>query len=124
MPPTTEPLATVDTYIRAHPPTVQAILQTFRQTVQKAAPAAVEAMSYGVPTFKLHGKNLVSFGAAKSHIGFYPTPSGVALVKDELAGYKSAKGSIQFPLDQPLPLALIRKVVKFRVQEENAKRQA
>ena len=118
------PPPTIDQFIRAYPAEVQLRLQTIRQIVQKAAPGAVEAMSYGVPTFKLHGKNLVSFGAAKSHIGFYPTPSGVTAVKDELGAYKFAKGSIQFPLDQPLPAALIRKIVKFRVQEENAKRKA
>ena len=118
------PPPTIDQFIRAYPAEVQLRLQTIRQIVQKAAPGAVEAMSYGVPTFKLHGKNLVSFGAAKSHIGFYPTPSGVAAVKDELGAYKFAKGSIQFPLDQPLPVALIRKIVKFRVQEENQKRKA
>ncbi len=114
----------IDQYIRAYPKEVQPILQTMREIVKKAAPGAVEALSYGVPTFKLHGKNLVSFGAAKSHIGFYPTPSGVAAVQDELAAYKSAKGSIQFPLDQPLPVALIRKIVKFRVQELNQKHKA
>ena len=114
----------IDQFIHAYPAEVQARLQTIRQIVQKAAPGAVEALSYGVPTFKLHGKNLVSFGASKGHIGFYPTPSGVAAVQDELAGYKLAKGSIQFPLDQPLPTALIRKIVKFRVQEENKKHKA
>lgn len=114
----------IEQYIRAYPEPVQKRLQTIRRTIRAEAKEAVETLSYGVPTFKLHGKNLVSFGAAKSHIGFYPTPSGVAAVQAELTGYTFAKGSIQFPLDKPLPVTLIRKIVKFRVQEENKKRAA
>jgi len=85
-----------------------------RQTIQKAAPSATEAISYQIPTFKLSG-NLVHFAAFKKHIGFYPGAAGIAAFQDELVGYKSAKGSVQFPLDKPLPLALVSKIVKFRV---------
>ncbi len=116
------PVETIDDYIARFPPEVQALLQTFRQTVRAAAPEAVEAITYQVPTFKLYGKNLVSFGAAKNHIGFYPTPAGVAPFEKELAGYNTAKGSIQFPMDKKQPVALIRKIVKYRVQAEKKKR--
>lgn len=91
--------------------------------VRKAAPEAEEAISYGIPTFKLHG-NLVHFAAFKNHIGFFPAPSGIAAFKKELAAYKGAKGSVQFPLDQPLPLALITKIVKFRVKENTDKKKS
>jgi uncharacterized protein YdhG (YjbR/CyaY superfamily) len=115
---------TIDDYIKAFPTEVQSRLQTFRRTIKEEAPEAVEALSYQMPTFKLYGKNLVHFAAAKNHIGFYPTPSGVAAFTDELAAYKTAKGSIQFPMDRPLPLPLIRKIVRFRVKEEKKKRKA
>ncbi len=118
------PVATTDEDIARFPKDVQRLLQTFRRTIHEAAPEAEEGISYQMPTFKLYGKNLVHFAAAKNHIGFYPTPSGVAAFPKELAGYKTAKGSIQFPLDQPLPLPLIRKIVKFRVQSMKKKRKA
>ena len=92
------------------------MLQQLRATVQKSAPDATETIKYGIPTFVLH-ENLVHFAACARHIGFYPSPSGIAAFKKELAGYKSAKGSVQFPLDEPMPLALIAKIVKFRVKE-------
>ncbi len=92
------------------------MLEQLRATVQKSAPAATETIKYGIPTFVLH-ENLVHFAAFARHIGFYPSPSGIAAFKKELAGYKSAKGSVQFPLDEPMPLALIAKIVKFRVKE-------
>ena len=82
----------------------------------QAAPAAQEAIRYGIPTFVLHG-NLVHFGAFRTHIGFYPTPSAIAAFKDELAAYATAKGSVRFPLHQPLPLDLITRIVQFRVEE-------
>jgi uncharacterized protein YdhG (YjbR/CyaY superfamily) len=116
--------ATIDEYISALPEEVQGRLQTFRRTIQAAAPEAVEAIGYNIPAFKLNGKTLVQFGAGKNHIGFYPTPAGVEAFKKELAAYKSAKGSIQFPMDKPLPLPLIRKIVKFRVKEEKKKRKS
>nr|MBP9057258.1 DUF1801 domain-containing protein [Polaromonas sp.] len=88
--------------------------QKLRTTILNLAPGATEAMSYQIPTFKLNG-NLVHFAAFKKHIGFYPGAAGIAAFQDELAGYKSAKGSVQFPLDQALPLDLVKKIVKFRV---------
>jgi len=106
----------IDQYIASFPSSVQEKLQSLRQTIQAAAPQATEAISYQLPTFKLKG-NLVHFAAFKNHIGFYPAPSGIAAFEPELTQYKHAKGSVQFPLDQPLPLKLIAKIVKFRVKE-------
>ena len=106
----------MDAYIASFPPEVQAILQALRRTIRAAAPEAEETISYAIPTFKLHG-NLVHFAAFPHHIGFYPGPSGIAHFQPELAAYKSAKGSVQFPLDQPLPLELISRMVRFRVAE-------
>ena len=111
---------TIDAYIAGFPEDVQAILQQVRRTIHEAAPEATEAISYGMPTFKLHG-NLVHFAAFKNHIGFYPVPSGMEAFKDELAAYKQGKGSVQFPLDKPMPLDLIRRIVDFRVQESKGK---
>lgn len=110
----------IDRYIAEFPKDVQGILQTVRKTIQKAAPDAVEGMKYGIPTFMQNG-NLVHFGGFKSHIGFYPAPSGIERFKKELSRYKGAKGSVQFPLDKAMPLALITKIVKFRVKEEALK---
>ena len=104
----------IDTYIAQFPDDVQARLQKLRTTILNLAPGATEAMSYQIPTFKLNG-NLVHFAAFKKHIGFYPGAAGIAAFQDELAGYKSAKGSVQFPLDQALPLDLVKKIGKFRV---------
>lgn len=112
---------TIDEYIAGYPPDVQAILHKIRATVQKAAPGAEEKINYGVPTFTLDGRNLVHFGAAKKHIGFYPTPSAIEAFKDELSVYEGAKGSVQFPLDKPVPVQLITKMVKFKVKEIQAK---
>ena len=109
----------IDTYIAQFPDDVQARLQKLRTTILKLAPGATEAMSYQIPTFKLNG-NLVHFAAFKKHIGFYPGAAGIAAFQDELAGYKSAKGSVQFPLDQALPLDLVKKIVKFRVAQNLA----
>lgn len=111
---------TIDEYIAAFPGDVQEILQQVRQTIRAAAPEAEEAMAYGIPTFRLNG-NLVHFGGFKRHIGFYPAPSGIEAFKEELAQYSQSKGSLQFPLDQPMPYDLIRRVTLFRV-EENLKR--
>ena len=110
---------TIDAYIAAFPQDVQAILQRIRQTIHDAAPEATEAISYGMPTFKLHG-NLVHFAAFKNHIGFYPVPSGIAAFQEELSAFKQGKGSVQFPLDKPLPFDLMRRIVQFRVQENRA----
>ena len=108
---------TIDEYIAAFPADVQAILEKVRKTIRKAAPDAEEAMKYAIPTFVLNG-NLVHFAAFERHIGLYPGPSGIAAFAKELAGYKSAKGSVQFPLDQPIPYDLIARIVKFRVEEQ------
>ena len=110
---------TIDAYIAGFPEDVQAILQQVRRTIHEAAPEATEAISYQMPTFKLHG-NLVHFGAFKNHIGFYPVPSGMTAFEEELAAYKQGKGSVQFPLNKPMPLDLIRRIVEFRVQESKA----
>jgi uncharacterized protein YdhG (YjbR/CyaY superfamily) len=108
---------TIDAYVATFPKEVQGILEKIRQTIRKAAPGAVEAISYQIPTFKLNGKNLVHFAAWKDHIGFYATPSGNAAFKKELSHYKVAKGSIQFPLEQPIPYDLVTKMVLFRMKE-------
>jgi len=107
---------TTDEYIQTFPKETREILENIRQTIKKTAPGAEEAISYQIPTFKLNG-NLVHFAAFKNHIGFYPAPSGSAAFKTELSVYKSGKGSVQFPMDKPMPLALIKKIVKYRVKE-------
>ena len=106
----------IDEYIAGFPQDVQEILKKIRSTIEKAAPEAQETISYQMPTFTLSG-NLVYFAAFKKHIGFYPTPTGTEKFQKELSVYKGGKGSIRFPLDQPIPLALISKIVKFRVKE-------
>jgi uncharacterized protein YdhG (YjbR/CyaY superfamily) len=111
---------TIDEYIAAYPPDVQAILQQVRATIREAAPGAQEAIKYQLPTFVLHG-NLVHFGAFQKHIGFYPAPRGLEEFKQELSAYKGSKGAVQFPLDQPIPYELIRRITEFRVQENLAK---
>jgi len=112
--------ATIDEFIAGFPEDVQVILQKIRTTIQKAAPSAKEAINYGIPTFTLNG-NLVHFSAFKNHIGFYPTPGALLAFKKELASYKGAKGSVQFPFDKPIPYSLISKIVKYRVKEATAK---
>ena len=112
----TSPAQGMEDYIKGFPPEVQTILQELRSAIRKAAPEAEETIGYGIPTFKLKG-NLVHFGAYKNHIGFYPAPSGVEAFQKELSVYEGAKGSIKFPIDQPLPLALVTRIVKFRVKE-------
>lgn len=107
---------TIDEYISMFPDEVQVLLQSLRQVIKKAAPSAKEKISYQMPTFDFYG-NLVHFAAYKNHIGFYPAPSGIEAFKQELSGYKGAKGSVQFPLNQPLPLELISKIVAYRVSE-------
>ena len=106
----------IDAYIATFPPETQAILEDIRATIRAAAPDAVEKISYQMPTFALEG-NLVHFAAFKNHIGFYPTPSGTEAFKEEIARYRAGKGSIQFPLDEPMPLDLITRIVKMRVAE-------
>jgi uncharacterized protein YdhG (YjbR/CyaY superfamily) len=106
----------IDQYISAFPKGVQDRLKQIRTTIRKVAPDAEEAIRYGIPTFRLNG-NLVHFAAFKNHIGFYPAPAGIEKFKKELSAYESAKGSVRFPLDKAVPLALISKIVKFRVQD-------
>ena len=106
----------MDEYIAGFPHDVQEILEKIRMTIRKAAPDAEETIKYQMPTFTLKG-NLVHFGAFAKHIGFYPASTGIEKFKNELSVYKRAKGSVQFPLDQPIPFALISKIVKFRVKE-------
>lgn len=113
-------ITTIDAYIATFPVSTQALLQQMRNTITKAAPKAEETISYGMPTFKLQG-NLVHFAGYKNHIGFYPAPSGIEAFADELKKYKTSKGAIQFPVDEKLPLALVTKIVKFRVKENLAK---
>ena len=108
--------ANIDEYIRQFPPETQLVLNELRQLISEAAPQAQEKISYQMPTFYLKG-NLVHFAAYKNHIGFYPAPSGIAAFQKELSTYKGAKGSVQFPLNKPLPLDLIREIVEFRVNE-------
>lgn len=105
----------IDGYIATFPADVRKALEEVRTTIQKAAPKAEEVISYDIPTFRLNG-NLVHFAAYTRHIGFYPGAAGIEAFKKEIASYKSAKGSVQFPLDQPLPLGLITKIVKYRVK--------
>ena len=107
---------TIDEYIAGFPPEVRRLLRQVRATIRKAAPKAEEKISYQIPTFFLHG-NLVHFGAFKNHIGFYPAPMGLKEFQKELSKYEGAKGSVRFPLDQPMPLALITRIVKFRVRK-------
>jgi uncharacterized protein YdhG (YjbR/CyaY superfamily) len=111
---------TIDEYIQDFPENIQNLLQQVRKTISSAAPGAEEAISYAIPTFKLNG-NLVHFAAFKNHIGFYPAPTGLKEFQKDLSPYAQGKGSAQFPLDQPLPLELITKIVKYRVQENLAK---
>jgi len=111
---------TIDGYIETFPESVQKLLEEMRATIKTAAPEAEEKISYQMPTFFLKG-NLVHFAAYKKHIGFYPTPSGIQAFQKELSIYKNSKGSVQFPIDQPLPLELVRRIVQFRAAE-NLKR--
>ncbi len=106
----------IDVYIATFPEETQKILEKLRATIKAAAPDAEEKISYQMPTFALNG-NLVHFAAFKNHIGLYPTPSGTEAFKRELSIYQGTKGSIKFPIDKPLPLKLISKIVKFRVAE-------
>lgn len=106
----------IDDYILHFSSEVQEILQTLRKVIKEVAPNATEKISWQMPTFVLHG-NLVHFAAHKNHIGFYPAPSAIIAFKDELSEYKGAKGSVQFPLNKTIPYELIKRIVKFRVDE-------
>lgn len=112
---------TIDEYIATFPKNVQDILQELRKVIKEAAPEAKEAISYGMPTFKLNG-NLVHFAAYKNHIGFYPAPSGIDSFKEKLAKYRTGKGTLQFPIDEPIPFELMKEVVRVRVKENLSKK--
>jgi uncharacterized protein YdhG (YjbR/CyaY superfamily) len=114
---------TIDEYIAGFPEDVRFILEKIRLIIREAAPESFETMNYGIPTF-VYGGNLVHFAAYKKHIGFYPAPSGIEKFKEELAAYEWAKGSVQFPLEKPIPYDLIRKIVEFRVSENLEKNRA
>jgi len=110
----------IDKYIASFPKDVKPYLEAMRKTIKSAAPGADEAMAYGIPTFKLRGRNLVHFAAFKSHVGFYPTPSAIIAFKKELAPYKQSKGAVQFPIDKPIPLDIVKEIVKYRVRENES----
>ena len=112
---------TIDEYIKAFPDDVQRILEKMRKTIRDAAPGALEEISYQMPAFKLNGA-LVYFAAFKNHIGFYPTSSGIKQFKKELSRYQGGKGSVQFPIEKPIPYDLVKKIVIFRMKENQGKR--
>lgn len=113
---------TIDEYIAMFPRNVQDILDKLRRVISESAPEAVETINYRMPTFKLNGGNLVHFAAFKNHIGFYPTPSAITAFKKELSIYKQAKGSVQFLIDKPIPFDIVKKIVKYRVKENEKKK--
>jgi uncharacterized protein YdhG (YjbR/CyaY superfamily) len=110
----------IDEYIALFPKEVRDKLSELRELIRETAPEAEETISYKMPTFRLNGI-LVHFAAYKNHIGFYPTPSGIEAFKDELSIYKPSKGSVRFPIEEPLPFDIIRKIVDYRVKENNSK---
>ena len=114
----------IDEYIADFPEEIQSLLNQIRSTIKQAAPDAEESIGYGMPAYKTHGKPLVYFAAFKNHIGFYATPTGHAEFAMELSKYKQGKGSVQFPIDQPMPLKLITQIVEFRVIENQKKAKA
>lgn len=111
--------ASIDEYIAGFPPETQVVLEEMRALVRSAAPQATETISYAMPTFDLNGRHLVHFAGYERHIGLYPVPSGIEAFRAELGPYKHGKGSVQFPLGQPLPTDLIRRIVEFRVSESS-----
>jgi uncharacterized protein YdhG (YjbR/CyaY superfamily) len=108
---------TVDEYIAEFPPETQAALGQIRALIRATAPDAIETISYAIPTFDLNGRHLVHFAGYAKHVGLYPTPNGMEAFQAELAPYKQGKGSVQFPLDQPMPVDLVRRIVEYRVGE-------
>ena len=112
---------TMDEYIAQFPKNVRDVLEELRQVIKEVAPNAEETIDYGIPTFKFNG-NLVHFAAFKNHIGFYPTPSGIEAFKKELTTFKQSKGTVQFPLDKPIPFDLVKRIVKFRVKANASKK--
>lgn len=119
----TTKFSSVEEYIATFPLSTREVLQQVRDSIKAAAQEAEELISYNMPAFKLHGM-LVYYAGYKLHIGFYPTASGISAFREELSGYKSAKGSVQFPLSKPMPVALIKKIVKYNVRENIKKANA
>ena len=113
---TTKP-ANIDEYIANFSKNIQDILEEIRATIKQAAPTAEEAISYAIPAFNLNKKYLVYFAAFKNHIGFYPAPTSNKFFEKDLSSFKTGKGSVQFPIDKPMPKELITKIVKFRIEE-------
>jgi len=113
--------ASVKEYIAAFPKETQKLLNDVRSAITKAAPDAEEKISYGLPAYHLHGKPLVYFGGFEKHIGFYATPTGHEAFEKELSVYKQGKGSVQFPINEPMPISLITRIVKFRAKENMEK---
>ncbi len=116
-----ETYATFDEYIGNFSGETQQILQKIRETVQELAPEATEKISYGIPTFALHGKNLVHFAAFEHHIGFYPGPSTIETLADNLKTYETSKGTVRFPLDKPIPYDLVKKLTQTAVERNLSK---
>ena len=112
--------SSIDEYIAGFPAHTQKVLGELRALIRSAAPGATETISYSMPAFDLNGRHLVFFAGYEKHIGFYPIPTGIDAFREELKPYKQGKGSVQFPLDQPLPTDLIRRIVEFRVRENAA----
>jgi len=115
------PFQNTDEYIKSFPKEIQALLKQMRSLIKENAPDAIESISYGMPAYKLNGKPFIYFAGYKNHIGFYATPTGHQAFAKELSVYKQGKGSVQFPVDQPLPASLIKRIVLFRVKENKAK---
>ena len=111
----------IDEYIAGFPKTTQKVLKQVRATIKKAVPTAGEKISYGIPTFTLNDRPLIYFAGFKNHISLYPAPRGNEIFKKELSGYKGGKGTVQFPLDKPIPLSLITRIVKFKIKENSEK---
>jgi uncharacterized protein YdhG (YjbR/CyaY superfamily) len=111
---------TIEDYIASHPKKVQVLLEEIRTAIRLSAPGATEAISYQIPTFRLNG-NLVHFAAFKNHISFFPTSSGIKAFQEELSRFETSKGTVRFPLDKPLPIALVKRIVKYRVKEQTGK---
>ncbi len=119
--PKRNPAKTIDEYFLSYPQKTQDIMQELREFIQKEAPEATEAMGYGIPTFKLNG-NLVHFGGYEHHIGFYPGSKAMQVFKQEMKQYKTSKGTVQFPIDEPLPFELIKKIVHYRIASNSSKK--
>jgi uncharacterized protein YdhG (YjbR/CyaY superfamily) len=116
--------ATIDEYIASFPPDVQEKLREMRAVIHRTVPDAEEAIRYGIPTFRLDGHNLVHFAAFRDHLSFFPTSSGVAKFRKELSAYTLSKGTIQFPLDKPVPYSLVERITRFRAEENRENRKA